>query len=90
MTRNGTEKSTQKPWKMETMMKSCPEVRVMMGRVVSMVVAPPILIGANLPQYFANNGAHSNVNISRMIFDRRAMVPNSAPLYSVMKMLESE
>ena len=90
MTRNGTEKSTQKPWKMETMMKSCPDVRVMMGRVVSMVVAPPILIGANLPKYFANRGAHRSVNISRRILASRAMVPNSAPLYWVMKMLDRE
>ena len=61
----------------------------MMGRVVSIVVAPPILIGANFPKYLTNNGAHSRVIISRMILARRAIVPNSAPLYSVMKMLDS-
>ena len=62
----------------------------MMGSVVSIVVAPPMLIGANFPKYLTNKGAQRRVIISRMIFERRAMVPNSAPLYSVMKMLESE
>lgn len=40
-TRNGTEKSVTKPWKMLRMAKRSPEVRVMTGRVVSIVVAPP-------------------------------------------------
>ena len=90
MTKNGTEKCTQKPGKMETMTTSWPDERVMMGRVVSIVVAPPILIGANFPKNLTSNGAQSNVNISRMILAIRAIVPNSAPLYSVMKMLERE
>lgn len=90
VTRNGTEKSTQKPWKMETMTKSCPEARVMMGNVVSIVVAPPTLMGANLPKYLAISGAHSSVIISRKILASKAMVPSSAPRYSVMKILESE
>ena len=90
VTRKGTEKSTQKPWKMETMMKLSPEYRVMIGNVVSMVVAPPTLIGASLPKYFASSGAHSRVRISRQMLARRAMVPSSAPRYSVMKILERE
>ena len=44
VTRNGTLKSTMNPWKMETMTNSCPEQRVIMGRVVSMVVAPPMCV----------------------------------------------
>ena len=81
---------SQKPWKMETMMKLSPEYRVMIGNVVSMVVAPPTLIGASLPKYFASSGAHSRVRISRQMLARRAMVPSSAPRYSVMKILERE
>ena len=75
---------------METITKSRPDVLVIIGRVVSILVAPPILIGANLPKYLANNGAQSKVTISRMMFASKAMVPNSAPRYSVMKMLERE
>ena len=59
-------------------------------QVVSIVVAPPTLIGASLPKYFANSGAPSRVRISRQMLARRAMVPSSAPLDSVMKILERE
>ena len=90
VTRNGTLKSTMNPWKMETMTNSCPEQRVIMGRVVSMVVAPPTEMGASFPKNFTNRGAQSKAMISRMMFESSAMVPSSAPLYSVMKMLESE
>ena len=38
---------------------SFPEHRVMMGRVVSIVVAPPTEIGASLPKYFTSNGTRS-------------------------------
>ena len=48
VTRKGTEKSTQKPWKMETMMKLSPEYRVMIGNVVSMVVAAPNNMGIGM------------------------------------------
>ncbi len=50
----------------------------MIGRVVSMVVAPPAQMGASLPKYLANNGAPRSANISRMILAIKAMVPNSA------------
>ena len=75
---------------MDTMINFSPEARVMMGSVVSMVVAPPTLMGASLPKYLASRGAHSRVRISRQILASRAMVPSSAPRYSVMKMLDSE
>ena len=71
-------------------MNSFPEHRVMMGRVVSIVVAPPTEIGASLPKYFTSNGAPSNAMISRMMLDNNAIVPNSGPLYSVMNILERE
>ena len=90
MTRKGTLKSTTKPWKMEMITNSFPEYRVMIGRVVSIVVAPPTEIGASFPKYFTNKGAHSKAIISRMILESNAIVPNSGPLYSVINMLESE
>ena len=57
VTRNGTLKSTMNPWKMETMTNSCPEQRVIIGRVVSMVVAPPTEMGASFPKNISNWGA---------------------------------
>ena len=90
VTKNGTLKSTAKPWKMETMTKRCPAHCVMMGRVVSIVVAPPDEMGARLPNHRTISGAQSNVIISRAMFESKATVPSSAPLYSVMKMLDSE
>ena len=90
MTRKGTEKSTKKPWKSERMTKSCPLVRVMMGKVVSMVVAPPHDIGAKGPKNLTNSGAPNKVKTSRMILASRATVPNSGPRYCVIKILDSE
>ena len=75
---------------METMMKRSPEQRVIIGNVVSIVVAPPTLIGANLPKYFTSRGAQSRVRISRQIFASKAIVPNSGPRYCVMKILDNE
>lgn len=46
-TRKGTEKSQTKPWAMESGTKAAPEARLMMGKVVSAVVAPPAAIGAS-------------------------------------------
>ncbi len=39
------------------MTKLCPEKRAIIGKVVSIVVAPPADIGANLPKYFTSSGA---------------------------------
>ena len=75
---------------MEMITNSFPEQRVIIGRVVSIVVAPPTEIGANLPKYFTNSGAPSSAVISRRMLDSKAIVPNSGPLYSVIKMLDSE
>ena len=75
---------------MAMMTKLCPEKRAIMGKVVSIVVAPPAEIGANLLKYFTNSGANSKVIISREMFDSNAIVPSSAPLYSVMKILDNE
>ena len=90
VTRKGTEKSTQKPWKIETTTKSSPDERVMIGSVVSMVVAPPMVMGASLPNHRASSGAQRRVSTSRMMLASRATVPSSAPLYSVMKILDRE
>ena len=75
---------------METTTNCCPAVRVIIGSVVSIVVAPPAEMGAKLPNQRTSNGAANKVSISRLILVSSAMVPSSAPLYSVMKMLESE
>ena len=68
----------------------CPAHWVMMGRVVSIVVAPPDEMGARLPNHRTISGAPNKVIISRAMFESKATVPNSAPLYSVMKILESD
>ena len=62
----------------------------MMGSVVSMVVAPPRVMGASLPNHLASSGARRRVRISRMMLARRAMVPSSGPRISVMKIEERE
>ena len=86
----GTEKSTTMPWKMAITANCCPDTCVMMGSVVSMDVAPAAEMGANLPKYLAMSGASVRVSTSLDMLASRAMVPSSAPLYSVMIMLESE
>ena len=75
---------------MDTTTNSCPLYLVMIGRVVSIVVAPPDEIGARLPNHLTSSGAASRVMISLVIFDNKAIVPNSAPLYSVLNILHSE
>ena len=75
---------------METMTYFCPAHWVMMGSVVSIVVAPPDEMGARLPKHRTISGAPNKVIISRAMFESKATVPSSAPLYSVMKILESE
>ena len=90
VTRKGTEKSVRQPWKIEITTKSFPHDWVIMGSVVSAVVAPPTDIGASLPKYFTRTGANSKAIISLIILDKSAMVPNSAPRYSVIIILDSE
>ena len=90
VTKNGTLKSTTNPWKIETTTKLSPAVLVIIGRVVSIVVAPPDDMVARFPNHLTSKGANSSVIISRDILDSKAIVPNSAPLYSVMKMLDNE
>lgn len=62
----------------------------MMGSVVSMEVAPPAAIGANTPKNLMSSGASNKVMISLTMFDSKAIVPNSAPLYSDTNTPESE
>ena len=90
VTRNGTEKSVKKPWNTERGMNMRPEVEEMMGRVVSIVVAPPTLMGAKGPKRRTKRGAPSSVTISRMTLESKARVPHSAPRYSVRKILDRE
>ncbi len=67
-----------------------PLMRDMVGRVVSAVVAPPILMEAKGPKSRSNNGAKSRTVISRITLCMRAMVPSSMLRVSVMSMLDSE
>ena len=90
VTMNGIENSRTKPWKMETTEYCSPEADMIIGRVVSIDVTPPAAIGDNGPETFTRNGDKSKVIISRIIFANNAIVPNSAPLYSVMKILDKE
>lgn len=90
VTRNGTLKSMQKPWTTEIVARSLPLQRVIIGKVVSMDVAPPTLIGASGPNHFASSGEASSVSISRIILASRATVPKAAPRYSDIKMLDRE
>ena len=62
----------------------------MMGNVAKNDHTPPAEIGARLPNQRTSNGAKSKVIISRVILDYNAMVPNSGPLYSVIKILDRE
>ena len=63
------------------MTNSFPAKRVMTGKVVSILVAPPLEMGASFPKYLTIKGAHNKVMISLIMFEVRAIVPNSAPLY---------
>ena len=80
VTRNGTEKSTSTPWKMEIKTSSFPLTAVITGKVESIEVAPPEAIGANFPKNLHSSGANSSVITSLIIFDIRAIVPNCAAI----------
>ena len=90
VTRKGTVKSTIKPWKMAKMVNRCPQVCVIMGNVVSIVVAPPAEMGASGPKIRASRGVPKRVIASRTRLATRAIVPSSIPRYSVRKMLDNE
>jgi hypothetical protein len=53
-------------------------------------VAPPTDIVESFPKYLTRKGASKRAISSRMMFDSNAIVPSSAPLYSVMKILDNE
>ena len=78
------------PWNNAIIIKSEPEYLLIIGKVVSIVVAPPAHIGARLPKYFTIQGASNKTKNSRIMFANKAIVPNSAPRYSVMRMLDKE
>jgi len=66
---------------METMLNSLPELRIITGKVVSMVVAPPAEMGDNFPKNFTIKGARSKVITSLIILASKAIVPSPTPLY---------
>ena len=66
-----------------------PDVRIIIGRVVSMVVAPPPAIGASFPKYFTIACAKAMWLFAKNISEQRNAL-QSMPLYSVIRTLESE
>ena len=58
---------------------SRPDTCDIIGRVVSIEVAPPADIGARRPKIVASTGAPRRVMISRNILESNAIVPSSAP-----------
>ena len=77
---------------------SFPEYRVIEGNNTSIELTPAAEIGASLPKYFRIRGAPRSAIISRKIFAKRAIVPNSVAncnpiegsLNCVIKIEESE
>ena len=57
---------------------------------MSIVVAPPAEMSDSGPKNFTRKGAAKSVSNSRAMLVSKASVPSSAPMYLVMKMLESE
>ena len=78
VTRNGTEKSTSTPWKIEMKTISLPHTDVITGRVESIEVAPPVDMGASFPNTLHIAGAKRSVITSLIMFAIRATVPNWA------------
>src|SRR6056297_3377066 len=81
--RKGTSRVSTRPEKTETAAYSVPTERVMMGRVVSIEVAPPEDMGAKEPKNLLSNGASNRVRISRMMLDSRAITPRLSPAISL-------
>ena len=88
VTKNGTKMVKQIPLNTEIIPHSFPENFTIIGRVVSIEVAPPEAIPANFPKYFTNNGVQRSVIISRIMFDSKAITPKVSPLIWLIKMLD--
>ncbi len=67
---------------------SLPEDLSITGRVVSIEVAPPLVIGAKCPKYFTSKGALKRVNTSLRTFAKRAIVAIFAPENCPIKILD--
>ena len=67
---------------------SFPELRIIIGKVVSMAVAPPDATGASFPNNNTNSGAKIKVNNSRKTLANNAMVPNVEPCISLIRILD--
>lgn len=75
---------------MEGSIHSLPAHFIMMGRVVSMVEAPPQEMAAMGPKKDTMTGVNNKVKSSLKILAMSAIVPRSGPLYCVMKTEERE
>lgn len=87
-TRNGTSNVNTNPLKTEKAAYSTPIDLVIIGSVVSIEVAPPAEMGASFPKTRAKSGENTKVNISRMIFDNKAITPNVSPAISFISTLD--
>lgn len=90
VTRKGTLKSTKNPWNIDNNTKSSPNVRIITGKVESIVVAPPADIGASGPNNLSNKGAPNNTMSSRAILHNNAIVPASVPILCEINILLNE
>ena len=67
-----------------------PSALRMIGRLVSVTVAPPLEVEANLPNTLPKGLAHTMVKSSLIRFVRRQMEPMVAPQALVVNMEERE
>ena len=63
---------------------------IIIGNVVSIVVAPPTDIMGSGPNNLYMAGASRRAAVSRIIFDSNAIVPYSGLMYCVMIILDRE
>ena len=76
------------PLKTAIIAYSFPTNFVIIGKVVSIAVAPPEAIGASFPKYFSSIGVANKVITSLSILDSKAITPKTLPLSCVIKMLD--
>lgn len=86
----GTNALKIKPFVNATIAAELPAYLVMMGNVVSMLVAPPGAIASYLPIYLAMRGTVRMLINSLKTFARKAMLPRSAPFTSVIMTADKE
>ena len=84
----GTEMVRMIPLNSDIMRYSLPEYFTITGSVVSIEVAPPLVIGAIFPKYLTITGVRIKVSISRVTLESNAITAILLPENSPIKMLE--